>query len=88
MPEIQKSGYKRFWELRQLTGRNPDGSKKSVEGYLDMTTNEFYAPENGWNGRPPELPSGERLPETSSKYAKNYDLIDWSKNNAAKECKL
>lgn len=79
MPEIQKAGYKRFWELRQLTGRNPDGSKRSIEGFRDMETGEFHAPEKGWNGQPPPLPSGERLPEISSNYAKNYEKIVWDK---------
>lgn len=77
MPEIQKSGYKKFWPLKQLTGRNPDGSKRSIEGFRNMLTGEFHAPKKGFNGEPPEFPSGERLPETSSKYAKNYDSIKW-----------
>ena len=80
MPEIQKSGYKKYWPLKQLTGRNPDGSKRSVEGYRDMISGKFHAPEKGWNGQPPVLPSGERIPEISTKYAQNYDKIKWNKN--------
>ena len=79
MPEIQKSGYKKFWEMKQLIGHNPDGSKKSVEGYRNMLTGEFHTSEGGWDDRPPELPSGERLPETSSNYEKNYDAIKWNR---------
>jgi hypothetical protein len=78
MPEIQKAGYKRFWELKQLTGRNSDGSKRSVEGYRDMTTGGFHAPEKGWSGEPPEFPSGERDPVISDKFKQNYDKILWN----------
>ena len=77
MPEIQKAGYKRWWPLRQLTGRNPNGSKKSVEGYRNMLTGEFHAPDNGWSGSPPSLLPGEKDPVVSSNYAKNYDQIAW-----------
>ena len=79
MQEIEKSGYKRYWELKQLTGRNPDGSKKSVEGFRDMTTGEFHTPEKGWSGQPPEFLSGEKDPVVSDKFGRNYDLIKWDK---------
>ena len=75
MPEIQKAGYRKFWELKQLTGRNPDGSKRSVEGWRNMETGEFHAPDKGWNGQPPELPSGEKEPVISDKFKQNYDKI-------------
>lgn len=78
MPEIQTSGYKKYWELKQLVGRNPDGSKRSVEGYRDMTTGDFHTPKNGWSGSPPELPSGEKDPVVSNKFKQNYDAINWS----------
>jgi hypothetical protein len=44
-----------------------------------MLTGEFHAPRKGFNGEPPKLPSGERIPETSSEYAKNYDKINWER---------
>lgn len=44
-----------------------------------MLTGKFYAPEKGWNGQPPLLPTGERIPELSNKYAKNYDKILWNR---------
>ena len=75
MPEIQKSGYKKYWPLRQLTGRNPDGSKRSIEGYRDMISGEFHAPRKGWSGEPPELPSGEKEPVVSDKFKQNYPKI-------------
>lgn len=77
MPKIEKSGYKKFWPLRQFTGRNLDGSKRSVEGFRDMITGEFHIPDKGWNGSPPQLPLGEREPILSDKYRKNYDAIKW-----------
>ena len=80
MPRLEKSGYKRFWELKQLAGHNHDGSRRTVEGFRDMVTGEFHAPDNGWDGEPPPLPSGEMTPMASSdKYAHNYDRIVWNK---------
>lgn len=73
MSRIKTAGYKRFWELKQLTGRNADGSKRAVEGYRDMLTGKFHAPENGWNGSPPPLPPGGREPVFSDKYKQNYE---------------
>lgn len=73
MPEIETSGYRRFWPMRQLVGRNSDGSKRSVEGHRNMITGEFHTSEKGWNGEPPELPSGERDPCVSGQYKNNYE---------------
>lgn len=90
MPEIKTSGYKRFWPLRQFEGRELNGATKSTEGFRDMLSGEFHAPENGWAGQPPAFPVGERTPRISNCYAKNYDLIKWDKRDkhAAKECEL
>ena len=73
MPRLEKSGYKRFWELKQLAGHNMDGSRRTVEGYRDMKTGEFHAPGNGWKGSPPPLPPGEREPVVSNSYKNNYE---------------
>lgn len=78
MPRLEKSGYKKYWPLRQLVGHNSDGSKRSVEGFRDMTTGDFNAPENGWSGEPPPLPHGERDPVLSNTYKDNYDMIKWN----------
>jgi hypothetical protein len=77
MPRIEKSGYKRFWPLRQFTGRGPNGEKHSIEGYRDMVTGKFYAPDKGWDGSPPELPRHEKGVEvpSSKKYVDNYPAI-------------
>jgi len=79
MPRIEKSGYRRYWELKEHVGFNPDGSKKSVEGFRDMLTGQFHAPKGGWSGRPPELPSGDREPIITDKYKHNYDNILWER---------
>lgn len=73
MPRIEKSGYKRYWPMRQLTGRNIDGSKRAVEGYRNMLTGQFHTSEKGWNDQPPELLSGEKDPVVSNKYKSNYE---------------
>lgn len=75
MPRIEKAGYKKYWELKQLVGHNSDNTRRAVEGFRDMTTGKFHAPKEGWNGAPPELPFGERNPIISDKYKRNYDAI-------------
>lgn len=76
MSLLETYGYKKFWPMRQLEGINADGSKRSTEGFRDMRTGEFHAPEKGWSGEPPELPSGERnLIDTNNKYKGNYRAI-------------
>lgn len=75
MPKIEKTGYKKYWELKQLVGHNSDGSKQTVEGFRNMETGEFHTSEKGWNGRPPELPPGEREPiiSNSDKFRQHYE---------------
>ena len=73
MPRVETAGHKRYWELKQFLCRDGDGNKHAVEGFMDMTTGKFHTPEGGWNGSPPELPPGERLPETTSdRFRENY----------------
>ena len=79
MPRIEKSGYRRYWELKQHVGLNPDGSKRVVEGFRDMITGEFHAPKEGWNGSPPKLTTGEKPPELSNDFYIRYDWIKWDK---------
>lgn len=79
MPRLETSGYKRFWELKQLAGHNRDGTRRTVEGFRNMLTGEFHASEKGWDGPPPDLLSGEMIPVISNKYAKNYEKIVWNK---------
>jgi hypothetical protein len=73
MPRLEKSGYKRFWELKQLAGHNRDGTRRTVEGFRDMTTGEFHTSVKGWNGQPPPLSPGERDPVLSNRYKDNYE---------------
>ena len=73
MSRLKTSGYKRFWELKQLAGHNHDGTRRTVEGYRDMLSGEFHAPKNGWSGEPPPLPPGEREPVASNNYKDNYE---------------
>jgi hypothetical protein len=76
MGKLETSGYKKFWPMRQFTGMNPDGSKNSIEVFRDMVSGEVHTHEDGWNGSPPDLPSGERDPIiSSSKFAENYVKI-------------
>ena len=73
MPRLEKSGYRKYWELRQLVGHNADGTRRTAEGYRNMQTGEFHTSEGGWNDRPPELPPGDRDPVLSNRYKDNYE---------------
>lgn len=73
MPRLERSGYRKFWELRQLVGHNRDGSRRTVEGFRNMNTGEFHTSENGWDGEPPALPPGERDPVQTGRYKDNYE---------------
>jgi len=86
MPKIQTSGYKKYWPLKAFEGRRPDGSKITSEVFRDMTTGDIHRPIDedgkmaGWNGSPPELQPGEKIPERNNDlYKQNYDLIKWKK---------
>lgn len=73
MPGLEKSGYKKFWELKQLAGQNRDGTRRTVEGFRNMVTGEFHTSGKGWNGQPPPLPAGEKDPVLSNRYKDNYE---------------
>ena len=76
MSKLETHSYKKFWPMKQLEGVNADGSKRSTEGFRNMKTGKFYAPENGWDGSPPDLPNGEKLPDAGSDlFKKNYVVI-------------
>lgn len=70
---LETSGYRRFWPMRQFEGRDAQGNNISTEGFRDMVSGEFHAPEEGWNGEPPPLPSGEKnLTTPENAYKENY----------------
>ena len=85
MGKIETSGYKKYWPVKAFEGKRPDGSKITSEVYRDMTTGEIHRPMDadgnltGWNGSPPEIESGGKMPEKNSDlYRKNYNLIKWN----------
>lgn len=86
MPKLKTSGFERFWPLKELTGRNMAGNKLTREIYRNMVTGEIHAPEDGWNGSPPDFPSGEKEPviSASDAYRENYDRIFKGGNYAGK----
>ena len=79
----------RFWEARQAVGKDAKGEMQYLESYIDMHSGQdggektFYTDyDRGWNGAPPNLPSGDpgreaaRLPP-SQRYREQYEKIDW-----------
>ena len=82
MPKLEKSGYKKYWPMKQLMGTGAGGEKHVAEVYRNMVTGESHIPVSkdgeflGWNGEPPELLPGEKSPEANSKkYRNRFDMI-------------
>jgi len=74
--KLETSGYKRYWPLKEFVGKDMRGNKIAKEVYRDMITGQVYAPANGWDGSPPDLPSGERpAMSASDAYRENYKRI-------------
>ena len=84
MPKVEKSGYKKWWPMKELMGTSPDGKRQTAEVYRNMVTGESHHPVDGdgnlvgWNGEPPALESGDKVPETDNeKFRTGYDGINW-----------
>lgn len=92
MPEIETAGYRRYWPMLQHLGKErlSDGTRvtHTAEVYRDMVTGAVYTPVSsgneplGWNGSPPDLPSGSKEREGSERvdfnaYRRGYERIDW-----------
>ncbi len=89
--KVSSAGFKRFWELRQVVGKNADGSFRTQEAFIDMLSGQggnekdVYLPdEHGWNASLPDLPSGDPGKQPiwqppSQVYRRNYDRIRWDK---------
>ena len=86
--KIPMAGYGRFWEVKQAIGKNAKGEMQYLEAFVDMSSGkdggekDVYLPENGWNGEPPPLPSGDPGRQAcymppNSLYRRNYGRIDW-----------
>lgn len=80
----------RFWEVKQALGKDRHGVMRYAEAYVDMASSRggqeptLYVHEDGWNGRPPDLPSGDpgrqfAYQPPSQRYRERYAQIDWSK---------
>lgn len=69
MGKLETSGYKGWWPMKKITGRDAQGNFKYQEVYVNMARSregqpcsrrfETYAPDEGWNGAPP-YPTGEK----------------------------
>ncbi|MDI6854407.1 MAG: hypothetical protein QME75_12480 [Deltaproteobacteria bacterium] len=63
MSRLETSGYRGWWPMRRITGRDAQGNFKFVECFVNMARTrgrkfETVCPEDGWNGEPP-YPTGE-----------------------------
>lgn len=79
----------RWWPLRQAAGKNPDGSWRTLDAWVDMRSGQdggekrIAYHEDGHNGAPPPLASGDPGRQAcwqppSAQYRRNYLRIDWS----------
>lgn len=69
MGRLETSGYRGWWPMKKIVGRDEHGNFKYREVFVNMARMregqpcsrrfETYAPEEGWNGEPP-YPTGER----------------------------
>jgi hypothetical protein len=78
MGEIETSGFKAWWPMKEFQGRTKDGANVVTKGFRNMVNGEFHAPEKGFDGEPPR-PSGDlsNVRHVSETYRENYDRIDW-----------
>lgn len=85
MPKLEKSGFNRFWPMKQNMGLDKQGRRMYREVFVDMTTGKESGGgvdpetglEKGWNGEPEGNP--ETLIHSSNElYRKNYDSITWN----------
>ena len=77
--------------MRQMLGKDRHGRPMTQEVFVDMRSGQgggektVYVPPDdaGWNGAPPNLPSGDpgreaaRLPPSET-YRQHYQTIDWA----------
>jgi len=73
------SGYRKWWEVKVYQGKDENGKKVGVPAFRNMVTGEIHAPENGWDGAPPNGEEGIPCHTPTEKYCQNYDLIRWDK---------
>ncbi len=77
MSRLETSGYKGWWPMKRITGRDAEGNFKFAECFVNMARTrgrhfETVCPEKGWNGEPP-YPTGELL-AASRHRAENDEL--------------
>lgn len=78
----------RWWPMRQAAGKRPDGTWREMECWVDMHSGQDGSEkriayhDEGWNGEPPPLPSGDPgraacWQPRSATYRENYLKIAW-----------
>lgn len=91
MPAIEKSGYRKWWPMREIVKRDKLGRTVYREVFRNMETGESHYPKDkdgkdiGWNGEPPPLSEGEKIMETSDRFKQNFDQIRMSKTSKLKK---
>ena len=86
MAKLERSGFKKFWEMRELMGHDSNGNRVTREVFRDMQTGQTYVPIDpktgefrGWNGEPVGAKPDQPVFSASDRYRANFELIDWSK---------
>jgi hypothetical protein len=62
-------------------GKDREGKKFGRQGFRNTLTGQMVAPEEGWDGEPPEKDHGDLacVISASEKYRQNYDKINWER---------
>ena len=84
MAKLEKSGFKRYWPLRELMGHAADGTRVTREVFRNMETGEIFVPTakdgtyQGWSGEPTGAKPDQPVHSASDRYRQNYENIQWN----------
>jgi hypothetical protein len=72
-------GYRKWWEVKVYQGKDEQGNKIGIPAFRNMQTGEICAPENGWDGAPPNGEEAIPCHTPTEKFLAHYDDIRWDR---------
>ena len=89
MAKLEKSGFKRYWPMRELMGHAADGTRVTREVFRNMETGKIHVPIDkksgefrGWSGEPVGAVPDQRVHSSTENYRARFELIKWNTPNA------
>ena len=79
MKPLDVDGSNQWMPLKFHSGKNPDGSIRTKEGYKNKLTDQEFIPEGGWKEDPPY--TAERCRSVSDRYKDGWERI-WGQKSA------